>query len=300
MADQIKTSLSQSGFRCKVVSIDYSAELQNELQSLQASGSLDEVLCQEYLSSFEFQPPENLPGAKSIIIVATPQPILSLIFNWKGEARAVLIPPTYNWKINEEIKRKLEEVLSPECYSIAPARLPLKLLAMHSGLTKYGRNNISYVPGMGSFFRLHAFYTDLPTPPVEWLAEPVELQRCLKCTICIKECPTGAIGEDRFLLRAERCLTYHNENIRDFPDYVEPSFHNCLVGCLLCQRSCPENRKVKDWVEERERFSGEETKHILSDIPPEELTPATRVKLERMCLLDDMPLVRRNLRLLLT
>lgn len=274
--------------------------MQKELVSLQTGGLLNDAFCQDFLSSFQFQPPESLPGAKSIIVVTMPQPILSLLFNWKGEERAVLIPPTYDWKINEEIKQTLEEVLSLECYSIAPARLPLKLLAMHSGLTRYGRNNISYVPGVGSFHRLAAFYTDLPCPVDEWLTEPMELDRCQKCTICLQECPTGAIGKDRFLLRAERCLTIHNESDLDFPDYIEPSMHHCLVGCLICQRACPENSKVKDWMEERERFTKEETEQILSDIPPEELAPELREKLERLCLLDGMPLVRRNLGLLLT
>ena len=36
----------------------------------------------------------------------------------------------------------------------------MKLAAVRSGLAQYGRNNICYVEGMGSFFSFHAYLTD--------------------------------------------------------------------------------------------------------------------------------------------
>jgi epoxyqueuosine reductase len=38
----------------------------------------------------------------------------------------------------------------------------LKRLAVRSGLARYGRNNVTYVEGMGSFLELSASLTDMP------------------------------------------------------------------------------------------------------------------------------------------
>ncbi|MCK5093868.1 MAG: hypothetical protein KAR18_04015 [Spirochaetes bacterium] len=51
-------------------------------------------------------------------------------------------------------------------------------------------------------------------------------------------CPTGAIDSNRLLIYGERCLTYFNERPGVFPDWIEHSWHKCLVGCLECQRVC--------------------------------------------------------------
>jgi len=37
--------------------------------------------------------------------------------------------------------------------------VPIDRLAVRGGLATYGRNNVTYVPGMGSFHRLSAFYS---------------------------------------------------------------------------------------------------------------------------------------------
>jgi epoxyqueuosine reductase len=41
---------------------------------------------------------------------------------------------------------------------VALSLLPLKSLAVRSGLAAYGRNNVCYVPGMGSFLELVGLY----------------------------------------------------------------------------------------------------------------------------------------------
>ena len=116
-------------------------------------------------------------------------------------------------------------------------------LAVRSGLAAYGRNNVTYVTGLGSFHRLSAFYSDMPCDGDEW-HELRLLDRCVKCRLCHRLCPTGAIARDRFLLHAERCIVFHNEKpwTVPFPAWLDPAWHNCLVGCLLCQAKCPENR----------------------------------------------------------
>ena len=45
------------------------------------------------------------------------------------------------------------------------------------GLAVYGRNNIAYVEGLGSHFRLSAFYSNLPTETDIW-RKPRMMERC--------------------------------------------------------------------------------------------------------------------------
>ena len=75
--------------------------------------------------------------------------------------------------------------------------------------------------------------------------EPLQLDRCERCSACLRACPSGAIRADRFLLQTDRCLTSVNEDEAPFPDWVDPAWHHCAVGCLRCQQSCPENAGVE-------------------------------------------------------
>jgi epoxyqueuosine reductase len=162
--------------------------------------------------------------------------------------------------VEQHVHDLLAAILNPQGYQVAPAMLPEKLLVVRSGLGAYGRNNISYVPGLGGFHQPIALYSDAPCPADHW-HDLQMLERCRSCVACQHGCPTGAITAERFLLRAERCLTFHNERSTDvpFPLWIDPAWHNCLVGCLHCQQICPENRTVWPWVVEGACFTEEET-----------------------------------------
>ena len=106
---------------------------------------------------------------------------------------------------------------------------------------------------------------------------------------------------ERFLLHAERCITFHNEKPGDipFPAWIDPSWHNCLVGCLHCQRVCPQNREFLHWVEERVEFSQEETALLLQGVALDQLPPATAKKLEQSDMVELLDVLPRNLGVLL-
>jgi epoxyqueuosine reductase len=190
--------------------------------------------------------------------------------------------------------------LELEGYRVAQAIVPKKLLAVCGGVAAYGKNNITYVDGMGSFHRLVAFYSNLPCEQDEW-REPRLMERCERCLGCARSCPTGAIEPERFLLRAERCITFWNEKPGQvaFPEWVEASWHNCLVGCMRCQRGCPENREVLDFYEEGVEFSEEETGLLLERVPLAELPVVLVEKLEHWDLFELLDILPRNLEVLL-
>jgi epoxyqueuosine reductase len=169
---------------------------------------------------------------------------------------------------------------------------------VRSGLASYGRNNITYVEGWGSYVRLTGFYSDLPCERREW-REPAAMKACEHCRACVNACPSGAIGEGRFLLEAERCITLYNEEAPDFPAWIDREWHNSLIGCMICQDVCPANSANVDWLEGDIEFSEEETALILKGGPPEGLPRELVMKLEAADLLVAYEVLPRNLRVLL-
>jgi hypothetical protein len=68
---------------------------------------------------------------------------------------------------------------------------------------------------------------------------------------------------------------------------------------MHCQRVCPENANFRDWVEGNHAFSEEETNLILKSTPPDRLPPETASKLAQLSMLEDTPILGRNLKALL-
>lgn len=295
---ELYAKLGERGYKCSIVSVERLDDLKQEIESRKSQGLLDQRLYREYFTSFSYHPPESLTGARSLIVVAAPQPQIQVVFNWNGKPQPLIIPPTYLHYSDGMVRDLLADVLESKGYEIASVLLPVKLLSARSGLSFYGKNNICYVPGMGSFHRLMAFYSDLSCLEDIW-HESVMLEDCENCLACLNACPTGAITSDRFLIKAERCLSFLNENSGDFPEWLNPSWHNCLVGCLHCQRVCPKNRDFVDWIEPGAEFSEEETGLLLNGAPLEKLPAVTVKKLEHLDMIGYHDVLPRNLRVLL-
>jgi epoxyqueuosine reductase len=80
-----------------------------------------------------------------------------------------------------------------------------------------------------------------------------------------------------------------------FPAWIDPSWHGCLVGCLDCQESCPENAPFLGQVSEEGEFTEEETAAIVDAVPRDRLPPALLEKLEAADLLCQLGILPRNL-----
>ncbi len=294
--------LSERQYQGRVVAINRLDDLQEALATQHRQGLLDQDLFESYLSFFAFAPPDDLSGAQSIIVVAVPQPQVCITFDWDRGSMRFVIPPTYlhGSDTDRQVGTLLAQFLEPAGYRLVRASLPDKLLAVCSGLASYGKNNVSYVPGIGSFHRLVPFYSDLPCSEDTW-RQPAMMEQCQTCSACLRHCPTGAITSERFLLHAERCITFRNEQPSDvpFPTSLDPAWHNCLVGCLHCQRFCPQNKEVWEWVEEGPHFSRQETDLLLRGIPLDQLPAATAEKLEQSDMARLLYCLPRNLGALL-
>jgi epoxyqueuosine reductase len=289
--------IEKQGKKARIVSVKHLSSLHQEINKWRRNKEICEELDRNYLREFDFNTQANLSRPESVIIVASPQPITRIFFTVNKKSIPVVIPPTYCHSSDEEVGNLLLRILKPVGFHVAKAILPLKSLAVHSGLAEYGKNNITYVRGMGSFFRLTAFYSDLPIQEDAWI-EHQTMERCLKCSACLKSCPTEAISSERFLLHAERCITFHNESQRDFPSWLDTSWHQCLVGCLRCQVICPENKGLRDWVENKETFSETETNQLLDRLPMNKLPARTVKKIEELYMMEYSEILPRNMRAL--
>jgi epoxyqueuosine reductase len=301
---QIIAHLQTHGLEGGVIPVDRLPLIRDEINKWHHDKMLSDEVHSEYIAWFDYDHQNFLPEARSIITVAVPDVQTKIIFTWHKETHPFTVPPTYlHWhQINKKAEDVLLKILVPARHKLVPAKLPLKLTAMHSGIGQYGRNNVFYIANKGSFHRLACFFSDCPCGEDggSWV-DLSHLPRCEKCDICVKSCPTGAIHRERFLVSAERCITFHNERSGDipFPDWLKPAWHNCLVGCMICQKVCPENKAFLQHIRPGATFTQNETELLVGKKLPDILPPELEAKLKESDLLEILDIIPRNLRALL-
>jgi epoxyqueuosine reductase len=300
MKNKLFEKIKDSGWKGRCIHVSHLTDIRDAILSRYEQGLIDKKLYLDQLDFFSFDPPRDLPGASSIIIVAVPTPQMRIIFRWQDRSVPVIVPPTYvsYTPRTENIQKILATWLRQEGYHLVKSQLPLKTLAVSSGLAEYGRNNICYVSGMGSFLQLVGAFSDLPCDDDPW-REPKMLERCESCIACLRHCQTRAITRDRFLLHAENCLTYHNEAANDFPDWIDPSWHHCLIGCMRCQVICPENKPLINWFEDRAEFSEKETALFIKGLPFGQLPEEMAIKITSLEINEEYRLLCRNLSMII-
>ncbi len=293
--EALKRELQKNGLMVRITSVDHINELEREIARLREQSLLEEGFYNENLHWLDYDYKAAMPDAQSVIVVSKRQYTTFLNFKHKGKSYRVPEPPTYVYSnLRAGVEEILSGVLSPCGFHIKKASLPQKLLAVRTGLGMYGRNNICYIDGMGSFHRIFAFYSDMPAASDDWQEVRV-MPECGTCKACIKACPAKCIDGGRFLIRADRCITRYNEAEGEFPEWLQDSWHNSVVGCMSCQAACPRNRDFMDKIDEEVDFTSEETDAILESVPEELLPDSLRQKLAALDLIEYYGILGRNL-----
>jgi epoxyqueuosine reductase len=245
------------------------------------------------------------PGSKTVIMMAVPRPAHQVVFTLEDGPLETILPPTYVAydQLPARLLNELLDILPGETPRVMLLRTPLKAVAASLDLVKYGLNNITYVPGLGSYHQLVGFVTDVDLCGARVVPRdgPELMPECQDCGLCRDACPTGAIPEGRFMLRAERCLTFYGEAPGPWPSWLLPSAHHCLIGCLKCQQVCPQNRDLLSFEPAEVSFDARETSAILEE-GSERVGPVwdtIREKLEILNVADSESVIGRNLRALL-
>jgi epoxyqueuosine reductase len=287
------------------IAINHLQEIKKDINRLWELHYIDPNIFDRYIKNFRYEAPDDLVNAQSVFIVAGYSPILQISVEYKEKAMRCVVPPTYAefpHPINPEelIKPILEEAGFHLIKGISQNRLPYKRLAVQGGLAEYGRNNIIYTAKWGSHARLLGYFSDLPVVQDTWIDMGLS-KACEKCSACVKICPTQVIPNpgDRFVIHADRCLTNLNENEAPIPDWVQPSWHNSLIGCMKCQEICPLDVKMKNQIVQVGTLTENEVQLFLNGAKKEQHTPNMAKILESIGMQDDLALMGRNLQLLI-
>ncbi len=278
-------------------STEHVKELCEEFYELQRQAALNNKLSADMSNFFDFIVPD---GMKTVIAVASPVPIVEVVFHVGQNKIETQVPPTYaeygklQYKIAEQIS-VINQLGSRVCWA---NRLPEKMCAAHSGLAAYGRNNLCYVEDIGSFALLSAYYTDASCEYDYW--QPCRrMALCDYCKKCVKACPTGAIRADRRIIDAGLCITRHNESAeKTFPEFILPQHHNSIVGCLHCQIACPLNSEHRSRTVKGVEFNEAETELLISNGEYENLPDVLKNKINAIGITKYYKMIPKNLKAL--
>lgn len=303
MIELLKQEIENHGHQARILPVERLYDLQKDIEAFAKNEELNGF--QNYIVSkmYKFELPKTNFTVKSVIIIAVPVPAYAKVdFMWKGKSYPLTSLALYDVggeEISALTQKYLKKALSPHGYHIKlTPTIPLKRLAVSSGLAVYGRNNITYVEGMGSYQILVAYYSDIPCSSDDW-TEVHMAEQCSSCSICLNNCPTGAIRADRFLIDNERCLSFFNEFPGEFPDWIPASAHHCVYDCQKCTIVCPMNKEVRNNVIGPIRFSEEETEMIMAGRKFEEFNPPLKKKIKALGMNKWLAAIPRNIKILI-
>lgn len=174
-------------------------EVHREIQGRMDAGQFDPEFTRIELGWLDDTPDQLDARHRSVIVVAVPRPAHTVTFTLPGGPVQARIPPgkVEASQIIARVKAQLLETFPALAGSLQLIRSGSKALAGKLGLTAYGRNNLTYIEGIGSFFQLMVFSAEAPCEP-RAPRELAQMPGCPDCNFCQDQCPTGAIAEDRF------------------------------------------------------------------------------------------------------
>ena len=320
--DRLQAWAEARGYGIAVAGAGIVDVVKKKLDERRASQMIDPGFFAESLGFFRFLEGIAIPGPLSVVLVAVPRPIHVLPVSFGGRTVDTLIPPTYvrYRAVFDDVLADMKANALPRDAAAEALKAPLKSLAVHMGLVAYGRNNVTYRPGLGSGHQLCGYAVGISPGSSQRVAPGAGresmLERCRDCRACVKSCPTGAIHEDRFLISAERCYTFVSESRRPFPAWARLPKAVCLVGCMTCQQVCPENKGRLRVEPSGVDLTGEETEALLeagrrleagsgmaaNEVSGRPASPAWTSawrKIDRLGMTEDIGVMGRNLGLFL-
>ena len=309
LSGNISFNFKETKFKFTAISVKHFIELQKNLDKLKQDENLsNHKNFRVYLDKMNFTLPEDFPTAKYVLLLVRETKLGLIDINYKGNKCTMMISPGYfgytKYNPNEIIDFIKEHIIKSTDYRFEhyTGNLHMKSTIVRSGLGRYGRNNLSYVDGMGSFIALLAFLTDYDFENEQFF-EMQLMDSCENCRICVSKCPTQAIIGDSTPIDVDKCISLYNENPGEFPKWLEEQpIHNALFGCMRCQMYCPANSDVMKAPIHLGELTEEETTLLLNGEKDDALLISIEEKLQMPLIKYQdyyLPMIQRNLAALL-
>ncbi len=149
-------------------------------------------------------------------------------------------------RILKKLLRSFDVSLREQCAQPLHSRIfvdavPMleRAFAEKSGLGFIGKNTMLIRPGLGSFFFLAEYISDLEVESGSVLEE--SKGSCGACSRCLDQCPTSAF-ESPYELNAGKCISYLSIEKRGIFSFEESKMlGDWIFGCDICQEVCPFN-----------------------------------------------------------
>lgn len=164
MTEQLLRWAESRGYRVAWGPVTLLEGARRELERRRDEGDIARAFFEDNLQ-FDQTPALFRTARDRILVVVMPRPAHSIEFTVGSQAVHAMLPPTYL-----HYRQTFEDVrldLAANALPAWPVRLvegPLKTLACRLGLVKYGRNNLTYAQGAGSYLQLLGYLTDAPLP----------------------------------------------------------------------------------------------------------------------------------------
>jgi epoxyqueuosine reductase len=247
-------TLLSSAIKNKAIKLGFDLCGIAESRTLSENGSILKAWCAEgmndkmyYLErNFEkrLDPGYLVSGAKSLVVTG----LSYYSENKQLDLNAPIISRyTYGADYHDVILKKLLKLLDfiksaePQAEGMAfvdSAPLLEKAWAQEAGLGWQGKHSIVINKEIGSFFFIGTLVLNIPLV----YDMPFTSDFCGECRLCIDECPTGAINNNR-TIDARKCIANLTiENRGAIPEELIPKLGRRVYGCDRCQEVCPWNR----------------------------------------------------------
>jgi epoxyqueuosine reductase len=194
-------------------------------------------------------PAEILPGARSLILLATNY------YQGESERRVPGRIARYAWgeDYHEVLLRRMAPIDAflrsrggiQKCYVDTGPVLEREFAAL-SGLAWQGKSTMCLNEKLGTWFFIGVILTTLEFP-----VDRPRRNRCGSCMRCIDACPTQAITAP-YRLDARRCISYLTiEHKGSIPLEFRKPIGDRIYGCDDCLEACPWNRFARETRERR-------------------------------------------------
>jgi epoxyqueuosine reductase len=194
-------------------------------------------------------PQEVLPGAKSVIVLATSYhtdsstPHTASSTQLSGIVARYARFKDYHDVLAESLKQLASFVTqgggeyARALWYVDTGPLLERDLAQRAGLGFVGKHTNLISRSLGNWFFISEIIATLELEP-----DAPEKNHCGSCTRCVTACPTNAITAP-FQLDARRCISYLTIELKgSIPVELRPLIGNRIYGCDDCLAVCPWNK----------------------------------------------------------